>query len=512
MYFGLIKNAVHKRILVLGLIVMYVLLGLAACLYSVRQAKQDTVYSVKNQMNQLLSEYISNISLHSDTLAIDPRNLAASPVMSMPLLTGMEAQLKDYFQKIIEIDKTYAHLQNIAILDKNGKIIYSHGSAFSDSLYTPPKLTNIAYDRFVSGSSLYREFYFPIMYRNGLYGGILYIYDVADSKLVKQLFSQPERGYYSVFGIDRNNILFYTQEGKLNTQKIMLHTTLPQGLSKLPFRLKLDDGSSYMIYSSQPFKNTDGISTAIICIGVKESAFAKLQLSNVLGRVYSAGIIVIFFMIFSLILLILSGVYLNKKISARMLLQNMRVERHEFAKHLNILDGLVRYGDMTALKEYVNSLTREFVTHGEMKKVGNAAVEVLLYKKEEECQQNNICFEVNVNMHLWDLKISTLDLCRLLGNLLDNAIEACLKLPEDKRKILLTLSGEQGYLMITMANYAPSDNIDTKKWFKEGYTTKKHKARHGVGLYIVSKIVKKYKGAIHVCNNDGMIEFQILLH
>ena len=91
-----------------------------------------------------------------------------------------------------------------------------------------------------------------------------------------------------------------------------------------------------------------------------------------------------------------------------------------------------------------------------------------------------------------DIKVNTEDICICLGNLLDNAIEACKKLKEE-RKIALKIRVDRKNLIIIISNpYEEARILEENNYL----TTKREKERHGFGLNIVKKIADRYDGEV----------------
>lgn len=98
-----------------------------------------------------------------------------------------------------------------------------------------------------------------------------------------------------------------------------------------------------------------------------------------------------------------------------------------------------------------------------------------------------------------ELPISAVDLSVILGNTLDNALEACAELPEEQRKIVLTLKLKNNTLLYSIQN----------AWVKN--QTKEKGELHGYGLKSIQKTIKKYRGNMVITRNDASFTVTILL-
>ena len=130
---------------------------------------------------------------------------------------------------------------------------------------------------------------------------------------------------------------------------------------------------------------------------------------------------------------------------------------------------------------------------------GNGIVDAILSDKKIKAAEYNIeiAFEGAVPPSLF----SAVDLCILYGNTIDNAIEACMKLPlEIEKTIELTTHCLSGYIFITIINPTVEDVIIKNNYVE---STKEDKHLHGYGLQSLRKIVKKYKGDLSLKSENN---------
>ena len=140
---------------------------------------------------------------------------------------------------------------------------------------------------------------------------------------------------------------------------------------------------------------------------------------------------------------------------------------------------------------------------------GNTVIDSLLFDKLSQVKDTNIT--LNFNGVFPENPMNTADLCVVFGNLVDNTIEACLKLPETHIKnIEIFLTPQQDYLFISFMNPVTEKVIINNNSVT---TTKDNKDDHGIGLYSVKKILKKYDGHLTMsCSNTTFttrIDFRI---
>ena len=105
------------------------------------------------------------------------------------------------------------------------------------------------------------------------------------------------------------------------------------------------------------------------------------------------------------------------------------------------------------------------------------------------------------------LKTSEMDLCIIIGNLFDNAIEASLQLPEEKRMIRIYMDMKNTQLYMSFTNFTATKK--QKKISGRFHTTKGQ--GHGFGLVRIDDIVERYGGYLSRNSEDGAITTEILL-
>lgn len=154
----------------------------------------------------------------------------------------------------------------------------------------------------------------------------------------------------------------------------------------------------------------------------------------------------------------------------------------------------------------ITRLCEEMLTSQTLAFTGNEAVDALLTVKIQTMKEKEIKFTHTVYM-LKNNTIDMLDLCVLLGNLLDNAIEANEKICSKERFIHLTMVQKTNYLSIQINN-ATDGNVKIEG--NKINTTKKQKELHGFGLQSVREITEKYNGSCTFCQ-EGYVFWAVLM-
>lgn len=185
--------------------------------------------------------------------------------------------------------------------------------------------------------------------------------------------------------------------------------------------------------------------------------------------------------------------------------KTMRGWRHDYHNHIQVLLALC--GDEERTREYLIKLNDDLTTVDTVIKTGNVMLDAILNSKLSLIKANGI--EVNAKAIVPDqLVISEVDLCAIIGNLLDNAMEACLRQTEGEDRYIRVFVGilkEQLYIAV----YNSTGGEICKK--KNRYLTSKNGKNHGLGLMRVDRIVEKYQGFINRQNEEGVFATEVML-
>ena len=186
--------------------------------------------------------------------------------------------------------------------------------------------------------------------------------------------------------------------------------------------------------------------------------------------------------------------------------KKMRGWRHDYRNHIQTMKVLADKGDLEAIKEYLNKLDEDLATVDTVVKTGNAMADAILNSKISLAKSKGINVKVDAHVPV-KLKMSELDLCVILGNLFDNAIEASLPLAENERLIRVYMVMKNTQLYISFTNFTSS-----KKQIKEANLFKTTKGDgHGFGLVRIDSIIEKLDGYLSRNSEDGAFTTEILI-
>ena len=180
--------------------------------------------------------------------------------------------------------------------------------------------------------------------------------------------------------------------------------------------------------------------------------------------------------------------------------------RHDYRNHIQTMKAYAAAGDWEAIKNYLDLLDTDLNTVDTVIKTGNAMTDAILNSKISLAKSKDI--QISADAHIpVKLKISEIDLCCILGNLFDNAIDASMKLPPDQRLIRVYMDMKGTQLYISFTNFTAG-----KKLEKVGGLFRTTKGEgHGFGLVRIDAIVQRLEGYISRNSEDGAFTTEILL-
>lgn len=179
--------------------------------------------------------------------------------------------------------------------------------------------------------------------------------------------------------------------------------------------------------------------------------------------------------------------------------ENTRSMFHDINKHMQAMKLLVAKNDVSEAGQLLEDTHTLFDRLGNVVDVGNPVLSVILNEYLKKASRNQIAFDFDVSVPA-DWGISAVDAYVMLGNTLDNAIDACCMLPEEERHIHLQMRTFHDILFCKLEN---SYKLDTSK--TKGKT-------HGYGLQNVRKCVEKYHGDMSIEQDSSLYKITIRLN
>ena len=204
-------------------------------------------------------------------------------------------------------------------------------------------------------------------------------------------------------------------------------------------------------------------------------------------------------------------IYQNKLMKQQMdeienIYMTMRGWRHDYHNHIQSLKGYLSLNKVEQMKNYLNELETDLDSIDTLYHSGNLQLDSILNAKLAIAEKGQIRIHCDASIPP-QLHVSDLDLCVILGNLLDNAIESCRKIKDPDERFIRVYIGilkKQLYISITNAT------SETVKQRTDHYFTTK-RGDHGHGLKRVDQVVKKYDGYLNRQNEPGVFATEIVL-
>jgi two-component system, CitB family, sensor kinase len=179
----------------------------------------------------------------------------------------------------------------------------------------------------------------------------------------------------------------------------------------------------------------------------------------------------------------------------------LRAQQHEFVNRLHVLAGLLDLGEHEEARRYLAVLGRDELSSAEglRARIAPPALAALLVAKQAVANEHGVELLVTEDSHLDAPEALTLTLTTVLGNLVDNAIEAVAP-TEPPRTVTVELRDDDGIALEVVDSGPGVAPADAEQVFADGYTTKTavDEGRRGVGLALVRRVVRRAGGTVDV--------------
>jgi sensor histidine kinase regulating citrate/malate metabolism len=188
-------------------------------------------------------------------------------------------------------------------------------------------------------------------------------------------------------------------------------------------------------------------------------------------------------------------------------IDTLRSQRHDFIKHLNCIYSLLSQGHIDKSKEYIKGISTEIKDLGPPINCDNLWISALLQSKRSKAQSQNTNIIFEIRGKLTDFPLSPWEISKVLGNLIDNSLEAVEILPESDRNVLVYIGEDRHQFIFRVSNPGKTISEEEKELiFKRGYSTKESE---GLGLNIVKSITESYNGSVFVKSQEELTSFEI---
>lgn len=185
----------------------------------------------------------------------------------------------------------------------------------------------------------------------------------------------------------------------------------------------------------------------------------------------------------------------------------LRQFQHDLKNRLQVLNEIARRGNMVELEDYLWEIEGKYKEQELFSNTGNLIIDSIINCKLQDAAEKGIQVEASIALPA-ALEVKTDDMVVILGNLLDNAIEACER-TDSARYIRLSMNYEKGCVMVSVKN-----SFDQIVCADQGElaTRKKDRALHGLGIKSVKNTVEKYCGIAEFTSAGAEFSADILLY
>lgn len=179
--------------------------------------------------------------------------------------------------------------------------------------------------------------------------------------------------------------------------------------------------------------------------------------------------------------------------------------RHDLKNHMLCMRIMINNSQFDKLKNYFFELDNEMSNMMTQVKTGNVVIDTVINSKAALAYSYKIPFHTQVSNPI-EITMKDFEICSILSNLIDNAIEASNKIKDPEVKVKITSLGDCSIILIS--NRAEEDVLLKNPNL---ITTKKDKVNHGIGISAVDSIVKKYGGMLSFYMDKGYFNANVVI-
>lgn len=181
--------------------------------------------------------------------------------------------------------------------------------------------------------------------------------------------------------------------------------------------------------------------------------------------------------------------------------------RHDYRNHIQTMKAYLSMGRYEELAEYLEQLDMDLSQVDTVVKTGNVMVDAVLNSKISVARAKQIAVDAKARVPQ-HMSVAEVDLCVILGNLLDNAIEACMGIEEESQRFIrIYIDVLQGQLYL----YVLNATAGILKRRGNSYLSTKDSREHGYGLMRMDRVVEKYHGYLDRQDEEGVFATEVLL-
>ncbi|MCR4961836.1 MAG: Spo0B domain-containing protein [Lachnospiraceae bacterium] len=187
----------------------------------------------------------------------------------------------------------------------------------------------------------------------------------------------------------------------------------------------------------------------------------------------------------------------------------LRIDRHDYLNQLQVVYGLMELGEYEEMNSYLKKIYKEFIKTGKAIKTSKPALNALLAAKNAEAEAKDMDFVIEVKSDLKALAVEDWCLCKVLSNLIDNAVSALEDSDRAGKRIRVDITESKEAYIFEVENNGPTIPEGIRdRIFKKGFSTKKGED-HGMGLAIVAEILAENAGSIDFESEEKETVFRV---
>lgn len=183
--------------------------------------------------------------------------------------------------------------------------------------------------------------------------------------------------------------------------------------------------------------------------------------------------------------------------------KQMRGWKHDYHNHIQLMMAYIEMDRVPEMSDHLSQLLEDIVQVDTVIKTGNVMVDAILNSKISLMTASKIQVYAKATVPEKH-SISNVDLCSIIGNLLDNALEGALKVSSDERFVRIYIRPMKGQLYISVTNAALGRP-------QKGFITTKTGADHGFGIRRMDQLIAKYGGYVNRQAEEGVFATEIAL-
>ncbi|MBQ8620881.1 MAG: GHKL domain-containing protein [Oscillospiraceae bacterium] len=190
-------------------------------------------------------------------------------------------------------------------------------------------------------------------------------------------------------------------------------------------------------------------------------------------------------------------------------MNTIRSQRHDFNLHLHAIAGLISGGEYEECGEYVRKLVEDAAAVNDIMPVADAVVGSMLYNMREQARRKGSDIFYHITYDMEDIVCNGFECNKIIGNLLQNAIDAMHSTEDLAFGIRASIFKRRGCTVICVENRFTGDPNTIARVFEPGWSTKR--GHEGIGLAMVLRTVEQYGGRVYPEFEEDLIRFVVTI-